>query len=270
MSIFGYTLTGATVTKAITIILIILLTWLVVRYIGRFIRRSIDATGTIPAAGIFVNIARVVVLVIGLMTILSVLDVSITPVITALGVGGLALSLALQDTLGNFFAGLQIIATRQINPGDFITLSNGEAGTVVDIAWRTTTLRTETENLVIVPNAVLSQSIVTNYKLPERSFYVFVDFGVEYGTDLDYAESVALEVATEVMHELEPTLTDEPPVVRFREFADSQITGIAVLRVANFGQQYALRGAFVKRLHKRFLEEGINFPFPTRTVHIVP
>jgi len=270
MSILGYIVTAATVTRTTTIILVLVLTWLAIRYVGRFIRRSIDATGTLPAAGIFVNIARVAIVVVGFMTILSVLDVSITPVITALGVGGLAVSLALQDTLGNFFAGLQIIATRQIRPGDYVVLSGGEEGTVADIAWRTTTLRTQANNLVIVPNAVLGQAIVTNYQLPAQPLSVLVEFGVDYSADLAHAGEVVAEVAAEVMRDLQPALADEPPVVRFRAFADSQVTGVAIMRVSSYSDQYALRSAFIKRLHARFAEEGLSFPFPTRTVHIVP
>jgi small-conductance mechanosensitive channel len=95
-----------------------------------------------------------------------------------------------------------------------------------------------------------------------------VEFGVTYGSDLDRVEEVALDVATGVIRDLEPTLTHIGPLVRFPEFGGSQVTGLAILHVSEFNRQWALRSEFVKRLHARFHEEGIEFAFPTRTVYM--
>ena len=105
--------------------------------------------------------------------------------LTALGVGGLAVALALQDTLGNLFAGLQIVASKQVRPGDYLLLESGQEGSVTDIAWRYTTLRTQSNNLVVVPNAKLGQSIITNFQLPDQPLSVIIEFGVAYSSDLE-------------------------------------------------------------------------------------
>ena len=94
---------------------------------------------------------------------LNAVGVSITPIITALGVGGLAMALALQDTLSNLFAGIHILAEHTIRIGDFIRLETGQEGYVEDISWRTTRIRMLPNNMVIVPNSKLAQSVVVNY-----------------------------------------------------------------------------------------------------------
>lgn len=268
MQFLGLDLSADEISRVILAIGIGALTLIAMRVITKVVRRAVAANEAIPSASVLVNIARGLVLVIGALTMLSVFDISITPILTALGVGGLAVSLALQDTLGNLFAGLQIIASKEIRQGDYVLLESGQEGTVVDVAWRTTTLRTSTDNLVIVPNATLAQSIVTNYKLPYNAVAVLVEFGVTYGSDLDRVEAVALDVATEVTRELEPTLIHMDPLIRFPEFGGSQVSGLAILHASEFNRQWALRSEFVKRLHARFHEEGITFAFPTRTIYM--
>ncbi len=270
MTVLGLHIPGAYVTKSLSALAILLATIVGARLAGSLVRRALARSGGIvPATSIFVNITRIFVVMLGGVFVLAALGISITPVITALGVGGLAVALALQDTLGNLFAGLQIVASKQIRPGDYLLLDTTQEGTVVDVAWRTTTLRTQSDNLVIVPNGKLAQAIVTNYRLPAEPLSVFIEFGVSYGSDLDRVEAIAADVAAEVMAEMQPELTDRAPVVRFKSFGDSQILGLVVLRVPEYVDQYPLRSAFIKRLHARFATESIHFPFPTRTVHVV-
>lgn len=270
MTILGIDIPTASATRALSVIAILVATVLLARGTGSLVRRALARSGgVVPATSIFVNITRIFVVMLGTVFVLAALGISITPVITALGVGGLAVALALQDTLGNLFAGLQIVASKQIRPGDYLLLDTAQEGTVVDIAWRTTTLRTQADNMVIVPNAKLAQAIVTNYRLPAEPLSVFIEFGVSYGSNLDRVEAIAADVAAEVMAEMQPELADHTPVVRFKSFGDSQILGIAVLRVPEYVEQYPLRSAFIKRLSARFAAEGIHFPFPTRTVHVV-
>lgn len=258
------------VGRTLAVLAIIVGTAVVARVVGAFVRHRMAAPGgALPSTSIFVNLARIAVVLFGGLLILNALNISVTPILTALGVGGLAVALALQDTLGNLFAGLQIVASRQIRPGDYLLLEGAQEGTVVDIAWRTTTLRTQAGNLVIVPNSTLGRAIVTNYRLPAEALSVLIEFGVSYDADLERVERVAAEVALDVMHEFQPSLADPAPAVRFRAFGESQITGLAILRVPDYGEQYPLRSAFIKRLHQRFAEEGIHFPYPARTVHVV-
>ena len=269
MTIMGLTLASDALVKVALMIGITIATIIGMQMIGRVLRRSMSMAGSVvPATSMLVNIARGVVLMIGALAILSVFGISVTPVLTALGVGGLAVSLALQDTLGNIFTGLQIIATKQIRPGDYIVLESGHEGTVVDIAWRTTTLRTVLDNLVIVPNAVLGQAIVTNYKLPAQAVTVVIDFGIPYSADLDLVERVTLEVAERVARETGKDSPAHPPLFRFSAFAESHITCLAIMYVQSYGDQYVLKSAFIKALHERLSAEGVAFPFPARTVYM--
>jgi len=114
------------------------------------------------------NLAVIVIGVVGVLVILDEMGVPVAPILTALGVGGLAFALALQDSLANLFAGLNILMSKNIRRGDYIKLASGEEGAVADITWRSTTLRTLSNNLIIIPNKKLAESILSNYDLPER------------------------------------------------------------------------------------------------------
>jgi small-conductance mechanosensitive channel len=100
---------------------------------------------------------------------LESLGVPVAPLLTTLGIGSLAVALALQDTLANFFAGLHLLADRPVRPGDYIKVHDGEEGYVETIGWRSSRLRTTKNNIVVVPNQKLSQAILTNFHLPVTS-----------------------------------------------------------------------------------------------------
>ena len=268
MTLLGLEISQNTLTRALTIVAIVAATLLAARIAGGLLRRWMAKTGAVPATSIFVNITRAAILIVGAAFVLSVLGISVTPVLTALGVGGLAVALALQDTLSNLFAGLQIVASKQIRPGDYLLLDTGQEGTVTDTAWRTTTLRTQSDNLVIVPNSVLAQAIVTNYRLPAEAVATTIEFGVGYDADLSQVERLVTEVARETMDEAGHDVGERDPIVRFRAFQESQILCAAVLYVPGYSDQFPLRSAFIKRLHERFTAEGLSFPFPARTVHM--
>ena len=138
-----------------------------------------------PTTTLTENLVRIVVVILGLLVILAGLDLEITPILTALGVGGLAVALALQDTLANLFAGFYLTVAKHIRIGNYIKLSSGEEGYLVDIDWRASRLRQLTNNTVLVPNAKLSQSIVTNYDSPDHEIVVTIEASVDYVSDLD-------------------------------------------------------------------------------------
>lgn len=223
--------------------------------------------GTLPATSIFINVIRGVVFVIGVLVVLHHFGISITPILTALGVGGLAVALALQDTLSSLFSGLQILAARQIKPGDFIQLETGESGEVVDITWRNTIVRALPNNEIIIPNSKMANSIVTNFQLPETEMAVPVECEVGYESDLEHVERVVKEVARGTVGTLEGEFSEWEPKVRFHTFGDSGIRFTAMLRTNEFRDQFDLRSEFMKDLKKRFDSEGITIPFPQRVVH---
>jgi len=226
------------------------------------------AGGAFPSASIFANLTKVIVFALGIMVILQSLGVSITPMLTALGVGGLAIALALQGTLSDLFSGLQVIASKQVKPGDYIKLNSGEEGYVVDITWKNTTIRQLPNNMVIVPNSKLSSAIITNYNHPEKEMSVLVQIGVSYASDLKKVEKITIEVARETMKDVKGGVPEFEPFIRYHTFADFSINFTVILRVKEFVDQYLLKHEFVKRLHERYNKEGIIIPFPIRTVQM--
>jgi small-conductance mechanosensitive channel len=233
--------------------------------------RVVDAFGALmtpalPVSSLTRNIAWGVVATVGLLVVLNGLGLSITPMLTALGVGGLALALALQEPLANFFAGLFITLAGQIRVGDYLKLDSGYEGYVVDFSWRSTRLRMLANNLVVVPNAKLAQAIVVNHHLPSQDLAVLVDVGVDYASDLEYVETIVVEVGREVMQQVDGGMPEFEPFIRYHTFGDSSITFTVILRGREFVDQYLLKHEFVKRLHARFNREGIVIPFPIRTI----
>lgn len=222
--------------------------------------------GVLPSTSIFVNLTRLVVFVTGVLIMLQSLGISITPILTALGVGGLAVALALQDTLSNLFSGLHLIMSGQLKPGDYIKLDTGDEGYVVDITWRNTTIRPFSNNLIVIPNAKIATAVITNCNRPEEEVAVYVPVGVSYDSDLNKVETVTIQVAKEVMNEVEGGVAEYQPIVRYNEFADSSINFTVIMRARGFGDQYIVKHEFIKKLHERFGKEGIEIPFPIRTV----
>lgn len=206
---------------------------------------------------------------VGVLVMLNFVGISITPIITALGVGGLAMALALQDTLSNLFAGIHILAEHTIRVGDFIRLETGQEGFVEDISWRTTRIRVPMNNMVIVPNSKLSQSVVTNYFLPERRTMIQVPVSVSCDADPDLVERVLLEEATSSIAEVPGLLGDPAPSVLFAPgFGASSLDFTLLCSVADINAQQPVQHALRKRILKRFIREGIAIPNPTYTVFL--
>ncbi len=220
-----------------------------------------------PALSLITTVVRVTIYIVGFLIILQVFDVSVTPALAALGVGGLAVSLALQSTLTDLISGIQLIAARQVRPGEYIRLSTGEEGYVVDINWRTTTVRQLTNNMIIIPNAQMTSSILVNYAQPQTDLAILLDIGVSYDADLERVERVTLEVAREVLASVPGGVADYEPLLRYSLFAESAIHFTVILRGHEFTNQFLIKHEFIKRLQRRYREEGIAFGLPVRVVH---
>lgn len=238
---------------------------------ARIASQMVDAYGAViapalPVSSLTRNVAWGVVATLGLLVLLNGLGLSIAPMLTALGVGGLAVALALQEPLANFFAGIFITLAGQIRLGDYIRLDSGQEGIVADFSWRSTRVRMLANNLVIVPNAKLAQAIVVNHHLPSPDLAVLVEVGVDYSTDLYRVEQVVAEVGREIMRDVAGGVPDFAPFIRFHTFGDSSIDFTVILRAREFGDQFLVKHEFIKRLHARFGEEGIVIPFPIRTL----
>ncbi|WP_245623265.1 mechanosensitive ion channel family protein [Spirillospora albida] len=211
---------------------------------------------------IFANITRVVVLGIGVLVMLQSIGVSITPVLGALGVAGLAVALALQDTLANLFAGVHVLASKTIEPGDYIKLATGQEGYVVDINWRNTSIRTLSDNIEVVPNQRFSDTILTNYHRPAQDMGLLLQAKAPYDADLDEIEKIAVGVGESVMADVQGGVEDAEVLVRFHTFGDASIGFTVILRTTEFGDQFRIKHEFVKRLHRAFREAGVETPYP--------
>lgn len=255
--------------RALTTVIIISITLLAARIAGGLVvHYSAGATGVFRSTSLFRNLTVMVVVLLGGLVWLQTFGISITPMLTALGVGGLAVALALQDTLSNLFAGLQIIISQQLRVGDYVKLETGEEGYVTDIRWRNTTIRALPNNLIIVPNSKLASNIITNYYLPQQEMSVLVQVGVAYDSDLELVERVTIAVGKEVMAATQGGVPESEPFIRYHTFDASSINFSVILRAREFVDQYLIKHEFIKRLQARYREENITIPFPIRTVHL--
>jgi small-conductance mechanosensitive channel len=237
------------------------LTFLVSEVLVRLVRAQRSATdASLRTTTLTENVVKIVVVILGLLVVLNGLGLSITPMLTALGVGGLAIALALQDTLSNLFAGLYLTAAKQIRIGNYIRLASGEEGYLVDIDWRASRLRQLSNNTVLIPNAKLSQSIVTNYHIPEQELAIVIEASVDYTSDLEKVEQITKEVGREVMKEVAGGVRTHEPVVNFHTLGDPGIGFSVILRGREFVDQFPIKHEFVKRLHRRYAAEGIAIP----------
>jgi len=219
-----------------------------------------------PSTSMFTNIVRITIYLIGVLIILDRLQISIAPMLTALGVGGLAVSLALKDTLSDVFAGLHILLSKKVQPGDFIHIDSGEMGYVKNITWRNTTILERTNNMIHIPNGKLSSAIIKNYDSNDPSFSVKIPFGVSYDSDLGHVEKVTLEVIDSVQNSLEETNKNYSPLVRVVCFGESSVDMIAYFRGNKYGDHNVIIHKFIKILHQRFKEENIEIPYPVRAI----
>ncbi len=214
-------------------------------------------------------LARVLFVIVGIMLLLDNLGISLTALWTTLGIGSVAVALALQDTLSNFFGGIYLQLDRPVRLGDYIKLGTGEEGFVIEMGWRSTRMRTLPNNVVVIPNAKLATQVITNYSLPGLEMSMNIPVSVSYDSDPDEIERVLLEEATRAVGEVAGLLQNPPPFVRLIPgFGDSAMTFTLTCRVASYVDQYLVQHELRKRIFARFRRERIQMPFPQYDVHL--
>jgi small-conductance mechanosensitive channel len=260
--------------QGFTVVSILLVVYAGIRVQGDAIAWSVGRIGSSTGQEKVLNslvpmtrqIATIVILAMGVLVILDELGISIAPLVAGLGIGGLAVALALQGTLTNFFAGLNVMTDGSIRVGDFVELDSGTRGTVEQIGWRTTRIRPPSNNLVIIPNSKLAESIAINYNYPTEEMSVYLYLGVAYSSDLDHVERVTLEVAKKVQEETTGSVKDYEPSIWYVEFGDSNINFWVILRSQSWGDSWLVKHDFVKALLRRYNEERIEISFPARSI----
>jgi small-conductance mechanosensitive channel len=207
---------------------------------------------------ILTTVIDLAVYMVGFVIILSSYGISISPLLTALGAGGLASALALQDTLSNLFSGITTILARQVHMGDYISLASGQAGRVVDMNWRNTTIRTNTGNMIIVPNKNIASSIITNYEQPQAECTIVIPLTITYENDLQHVEEVTLHVARSILDRSRYGVKGFTPQVRYDALGNYGIALNVVLRIRNVVDEPKIRHQFIKAIFDTYKTEKIS------------
>jgi small-conductance mechanosensitive channel len=210
------------------------------------------------------NITVVVFLTLGVMGVLTVWDVSVTPLLASAGLAGAAVAFAAKDTISNFLGGISILIDRPYTVGHYIVLESGERGEVVDIGLRSTRIKTRDDILITVPNSLMANSKIINESAPVKRFRVRIPVGVAYGSDLNKVEAILLGAAA-----ANPGVEEEPaPRVRFRTFADSSLNFELLCWAADPEMRGKITHELNTAIYVQFEAEGVKIPFPQRDVHL--
>ena len=203
----------------------------------------------------------------GGLLVLDLLNINISPILASLGLGGLAVALALQPTLANLFAGTYVMTEGVISQGDYIELENGVAGYVIDVGWRSTRLRTWTNNLVVVPNSRFAETIITNFQGPIPAVNIYLTCGVSYDSDLLRVEQVCREEMDKLLESDPRAVKDYGAYFAYESFDDSNITFYLFIQARDRIASFEVQSELIRMVHQRFLEENIVINYPMRTIN---
>jgi MscS family membrane protein len=210
------------------------------------------------------NVIRVVIIATGVLWLLTIWKIDLTPLFASAGIAGIAVALAAKDTLANFFGGVSIFMDKTYKLGDYIILDSGERGEVMEIGIRSTRINTRDDVMVTIPNSLIANSKIVNESAPVPRFRIRVPLGVAYGSDLDQVEQVLLAVAR-----ANPEVSREPEArVRMRTFGDSSIDFELLCWVDDPSRKGLVIHNILKAIYQAFKENNITIPFPQRDVHL--
>ena len=208
----------------------------------------------------------VIIYAIGGLLMMDVLGINISPLIAGLGLGGLAVALAIQPTLANLFAGTYVMTEGVIATGDYIQLENGLQGYVVEVGWRSTRIRDWHNNLVVVPNSKFAETIITNFQQPTNAVNVYFECGTSYDSDLYRVEEICLEVMDTIVDSHPMAIKEYGKYFAFDNFGDSNVNFWLFVQATDRLGSFVVQSDMMKLLHKRFQEEGIVINYPVRTL----
>jgi len=264
------------IRRVITVVAILLVVFTALRiqkhvlgwYVGRLARESDHAKVLNTMLPMAKRITAIVIVIMGFLVVLDELGIAIAPLVAGLGIAGLAVALALQGTLTNFFAGINVLTDGSVRVGDYVQLDGGLAGYIDQIGWRTTRIRMLANNMIIIPNSKLADSVTTNYHFPAEEMSLYLEVGVAYSSDLDHVEQVTLDVANKVIKNTEGSVEGYPPSIWYDSFGDSNINFWVVIRSRGYAEMWKLKHNFIKALFRRYNDEGIEISFPARNVYV--
>jgi small-conductance mechanosensitive channel len=210
------------------------------------------------------NVSKIAIIVAGIMVVLSIWKINITPVIASAGIAGAAIALAAKDTIANFFGGLSVFADRPFKIGDFIVMDKGERGEVVAIGIRSTRLKTLDDVMITIPNAIMANSKIINESAPTPNLRIRIPISVAYGSDIESVENILIEIALGN----ENILNEPAPKVFFSSFGESALNLELLCWVKEPAVKLRAVDETNKTIYKKFNELKIKIPFPQRDVHI--
>ncbi|MFC2055384.1 mechanosensitive ion channel family protein [Chloroflexota bacterium] len=211
------------------------------------------------------RIARFSLIALGLMIVLDRFGVNVTGLTAALGIGGLALGLAAQDTLADAISGFTILLDQPFRVGDRIEIQGLDTwGDVVEIGTRTTKIRTRDNRMVIVPNSTIGKSQIVNYTYPDPRYRVQIDIGIGYGTDIEKVRQIIIDAVRGV----EGILPDKPVDALYNEMGASSMTFRVRWWIESYEDTRRIYDRVNTALQKTLDEAGIDMPFATYDVNI--
>ncbi|HLD89132.1 MAG TPA: mechanosensitive ion channel family protein, partial [Candidatus Nanoarchaeia archaeon] len=207
---------------------------------------------------------KAIILIITAIVILKEWQLDITPLLAGLGIAGLVIGLALKPTLENVLGGISMVFDKNLKVGDVIQLDSGEIGTVNDIGFRSTKLITPDGEYIIMPNGMLAQLKMKNLTLPVPSVRIIVDFGVEYGNDINKVKKI---VGSRV-NSTEGILKEPQPEVLLTEMGESSLKFRVLFWIHDLKERFRMKDLITTKIYETLHKEKIGIPFPTRTIHL--
>ncbi len=215
---------------------------------------------------LFKNFIHVAVFALGVLWVLSVWKVNLTPLFASAGIAGIAIGFAAKDTLANFFGGISIFFDKSYKTGDYVILDSGERGEVVDIGIRSTKIKTRDDVLITIPNSIMANSKIINETAPVPRYRIRIPVGVAYGSDLKKVEEVLVNTAHS--HRLVKKIPE--PRVRIRAFGNSSIDFELLCWVENPADRGLVMHELFLAIYQAFDRAEIVIPFPQMDVHLFP
>jgi MscS family membrane protein len=212
-------------------------------------------------------VIRYVIWFAALMAILKVFQIDVTPLLAGAGVAGIAVALAAQDLISNFFGGAIISVDKPFKVGDRVKIDN-YYGDVVSVGTRSTRIRTLDYQIVTLPNNKITTNVIVNYSEPDEKLRITIPVTVAYGTDPLWVKKILMEIALDAVKNTEYFLEDPAPSVFFDEFAASSLNFILKIWIRKYNIPDEAKDAINCRIAKRFAQEGIEIPFPQMDVHV--
>lgn len=236
----------------------------VVKKINEEGKASDDRGRAYEFAPVFSNIWTIVVITVSAGALLVLWNYNISPLLGAAGIAGIALGIAAKESVGNFLGGLSLYVDDTYTIGDYLELDTGDAGTVVAVGIRSTTLRTRDNIQITVPNSMLNEERVVNRSAPRRKTRLKIDVGVAYGTDIDFLEELLVGIAED-----EPLVPSSPkPRARFVGFGDSCLNYELHCWIRSPERAGKVRHKINREIYKKFEEHGVEIPYRTQDINL--